>query len=91
MKATRILIVAVLAIVMAFVMAQRADAQTVVVRTNLAAWAAQGANIGIDFAANRYYYICLGGVILVLGIVISFVSTYFSLLRYIRMSDSKLY
>ena len=48
-------------------------------------------NIGIDFAANRYYYICLGGVILVLGIVISFVSTYFSLLRYIRMSDSKLY
>ena len=48
-------------------------------------------NIGIDFAANRNYYICLGGVILVLGIVISFVSTYFSLLRYIRMSDSKLY
>lgn len=48
-------------------------------------------NIGIDFAANRDYYICLGGVILVLGIVISFVSTYFSLLRYIRMSDSKLY
>ena len=29
-------------------------------------------NIGIDFAANRNYYICLGGVILVLGIVISF-------------------
>ena len=48
-------------------------------------------NIGIDFAANRNYYICLGGVILVLGIVISFVSTYFSLLRYLRMSDSKLY
>jgi len=48
-------------------------------------------NIGIDFAANRNYYICLGGVILVLGIVISFVSTYFSLLRYIHMSDSKLY
>ena len=48
-------------------------------------------NIGIDFAANRNYYICLGGVIIVLGIVISFVSTYFSLLRYIRMSDSKLY
>ena len=48
-------------------------------------------NIGIDFAANRDYYICLGGIILVLGIVISFVSTYFSLLRYIRMSDSKLY
>ena len=48
-------------------------------------------NFGIDFAANLYYYICLGGVILVLGIVISFVSTYFSLLRYIRTSDSKLY
>lgn len=54
MKATRILIATTLAIVMAFVMAQRADAQTVVVRTNLAAWAAQGANIGIDFAVNDY-------------------------------------
>ena len=48
-------------------------------------------NVGINFAENRDYYIALGALILVLGIVISFVSTYFSLLRYIRMSDSKLY
>ena len=48
-------------------------------------------NIGIDFTENRNYYIVLGAIILALGMVISFVSTYFSLLRYIRMSDSKLY
>lgn len=48
-------------------------------------------NTGIDFAGNMDYYIVLGLLILILGIVISFVSTYFSLLRYIRMSDSKLY
>ncbi len=48
-------------------------------------------NMGISFAENRDYHLILGSVILVLGIVISFFSTYFSLLRYIRMSDSKLY
>ena len=48
-------------------------------------------NIGIDFTENRNYYIVLGAILLALGMVISFVSTYFSLLRYIRMSDSKLY
>ena len=48
-------------------------------------------NMGIDFAENRDYYIVLGSIILALGMFISFVSTYFSLLRYIRMSDSKLY
>ena len=48
-------------------------------------------NIGINFAANLNYYIALAALIIVLGIVISFVSTYFSLLRFIRMSDSKLY
>ena len=47
--------------------------------------------IGIDFEQYRNYYFAIGGIIILLGIVISFFSTYFSLLRYIRMSDSKLY
>lgn len=47
--------------------------------------------IGLDFEQYRNYYFALGGLIILLGIVIAFVSTYLSLLRYIRMSDSKLY